>query len=199
MSKKNREHPSSLAEAMLSTLLTEREKHDLLGDYAEYYREISDHKGRFIANLWYWMQIANLIPKTIWNSTKWRFIMFKNYLKIAFRNLRKHKGFTFINMFGLAVGMACVIFILLYVDFELSYDNYHDHADRIYRIVNEQTTSNGLSYHAGVTSPLGPAVKENLPQVENMTRILRSQSKKESFLPIRRSLKCFLLDGSRVI
>jgi len=59
--------------------------------------------------------------------------MFKNYLKIAFRNLRKHKGFSFINISGLAIGMACAIFIMLYVDFELSYDNFHDDADRIYR------------------------------------------------------------------
>ena len=103
--------------------------------------------------------------------------MFKNYLKIAFRNLRKHKGFSFINISGLAIGMACAIFIMLYVDFELSYDNFHDDADRIYRIVNEQTTSNGIRYYAGVTAGMGPTIKDNLPQVENMARIVRLQPK----------------------
>ena len=103
--------------------------------------------------------------------------MFKNYLKIAFRNLRKHKGFSFINISGLAIGMACAIFIMLYVDFELRYDNFHENADRIYRIVNEQTTSNGIRYYAGVTPAMGPAIKDNLPQVENMARVVRSEPK----------------------
>ena len=103
--------------------------------------------------------------------------MFKNYIIIAFRNLRKHKGFSFINISGLAIGMACAIFIMLYVDFELSYDNFHDDADRIYRIVNEQTTSNGIRYYAGVTAGMGPAIKNNLSQVENVARIVRSEPK----------------------
>jgi len=60
--------------------------------------------------------------------------MIKNYLKIALRNLRKHKGYTFINITGLAVGLACCLLIVLFVRDELSYDRYHDNADRIYRI-----------------------------------------------------------------
>ncbi len=60
--------------------------------------------------------------------------MFKNYLKIAVRNLRKHKGYTFINIFGLAVGMTCCLLIMLYVQHELSYDRFHQNANRIFRI-----------------------------------------------------------------
>lgn len=60
--------------------------------------------------------------------------MIKNYLKIALRNIRNHKGYSFINIFGLAVGMACCILILLWVQDELSYDRFHEHRDRIYRV-----------------------------------------------------------------
>lgn len=64
--------------------------------------------------------------------------MLKNYLKIAFRNLLKHKAYSFINIAGLALGMACGIMILQWVRFELSYDAFHPNAERIYRVVQEQ-------------------------------------------------------------
>ena len=63
--------------------------------------------------------------------------MFKNYMKIALRNLLKFKVYSFINISGLAIGMACCVLILLYVQDELSYDKYHQNADRIYRFVTD--------------------------------------------------------------
>ena len=60
--------------------------------------------------------------------------MIRNYLKLTLRNLKKHKGYSFINIAGLAIGMACCILILLYVADELSYDNYHENVNRIYRV-----------------------------------------------------------------
>ena len=60
--------------------------------------------------------------------------MLRNYLKIALRNIKKHKGYSFINITGLAVGMACCTLILLYVRDELRYDRFHENADRIYRL-----------------------------------------------------------------
>ena len=61
--------------------------------------------------------------------------MFQNYLKIAFRNIMKHKIHAAINIFGLAIGMACCMLILFYVQDELSYDRFHEDADRIHRVV----------------------------------------------------------------
>jgi putative ABC transport system permease protein len=61
--------------------------------------------------------------------------MFKNYFKIAFRNLWKYKGFSAINIIGLASGLACFILIALYVADELSYDKYNEKANRIYRLM----------------------------------------------------------------
>ena len=60
--------------------------------------------------------------------------MLKNFLKTAFRNLIKHKGYSLLNILGLAIGMACCLLILVYVQDELSYDRFHENADRIYRI-----------------------------------------------------------------
>ena len=65
--------------------------------------------------------------------------MIKSYIKTALRNLWKFKGYTLINILGLAIGMACVMLIMLYVRSELSYDTFHKHADRIYRLNIEAT------------------------------------------------------------
>jgi putative ABC transport system permease protein len=100
--------------------------------------------------------------------------MFKNYLKIAFRNLLGHKGYTFINVAGLAVGMACCILILLYVRYELSYDRYHDQADRIYRVsLHGRLAGNDVNV-TYTCVPLAPTLVNEYPEVLHATRLRRA-------------------------
>ncbi len=75
--------------------------------------------------------------------------MFRNYLLIAFRSLRKNKGHAFVNVAGLALGITCSIVIFLIIRFELSYDNYHDESHRIFRIVTEFTKSDPNGHSVG--------------------------------------------------
>jgi len=82
--------------------------------------------------LWFYV-LRSFVP-SLKNSISWRMMMFHNYFKVAFRNLRRQKLYSAINMIGLSIGITCVLFILFYVQHELSYDRYHDKADRIYRI-----------------------------------------------------------------
>ncbi|MFH1944745.1 MAG: ABC transporter permease, partial [Acidobacteriota bacterium] len=97
--------------------------------------------------------------------------MFLSYIKTAFRNLRKYKGYSFINIAGLAVGIACCILILLWVQDELSYDGFHDKADRLHRVVEEQTYAGGDTLKVAVTpAPLAPALKEEFPEIEAVCR-----------------------------
>ena len=97
--------------------------------------------------------------------------MLRNYLKIAWRNLRKQRGLTFINIFGLAMGLACCLLIMLYVADELSYDRYNTKADRIYRL-NSDIKFGGNDVQMAVTpDPLGPTLKQNYPQVEQFVRL----------------------------
>ena len=95
--------------------------------------------------------------------------MFKNYLKIACRNIIKHKAFSAINVTGLALGMACCLLILFWVQDELSYDTFHQNSGRIFRIVSDWPKNNwdGMP---GTPSPLAPAVQEQLPEVESAAR-----------------------------
>jgi putative ABC transport system permease protein len=98
--------------------------------------------------------------------------MFKNYLKIAFRNISRYKGYSFINIFGLTIGIICCIFIFLYVDHEMSYDRYHANHDRIFRVAEDIQTKSSNRIFAPVSPPLAPALKENFPQVEYAGRFL---------------------------
>ncbi|MEP2771049.1 MAG: ABC transporter permease [Fulvivirga sp.] len=89
--------------------------------------------------------------------------MLKNYIKIAFRNIRNQKSYAFINIFGLAIGMAATILILLFVQDELSYDRYHEKSDRIYRVSREWVDENGkTSLHLGhCAPPFGPLLQND--------------------------------------
>lgn len=99
--------------------------------------------------------------------------MFKNYLKIAFRNLLKQKGYSFINILGLAIGIACCILILLFVQDELSFDKFHEKHDRIFRVVEERENPDGSKLITPLSSGLiGEEAKNVLPQVEESAAVI---------------------------
>ena len=96
--------------------------------------------------------------------------MIKNYVKIAFRNLLKHKLYSVINIFGLAVGIACCVLIALYVANEWSYDEFHSKSDRIYRAWVQETTPEGREIlNTSTPVPLAGALEQNIPEVEHAT------------------------------
>ena len=100
--------------------------------------------------------------------------MLINYIKIAFRNIKKYKAYSFINLAGLAVGMSACILILLWVQNELSYNRFHEKADQLYRAVEHERMSDGrtLSYPLFPTG-FGPALKKDYPQVLETARFRR--------------------------
>ncbi|HEY4205779.1 MAG TPA: ABC transporter permease [Puia sp.] len=100
--------------------------------------------------------------------------MIRNYLKIAFRNMAKYKVISFINLFGLTVGITCCLLILTYIIHETSYDKYNSKADRIYRVTRSFNNKEGISsLHLGaVAPPYGPLLKNEFPDIEKVTRLL---------------------------
>lgn len=101
--------------------------------------------------------------------------MFKNYLKIAWRNLWKQKVFTLINVGGLTIGLTVGLLLLLWVQNELSYDRYNKNWERIYRLTTNIRV-NGSSYISSlVPDPMGPTMVSEYPQVEKMVRLLTSR------------------------
>src|SRR5713226_10512007 len=106
-----------------------------------------------LAFLWVLIESGNQIKQP----------MLRNYFKIAFRNIVRHKAFAAINIAGLVIGMACSIFILLWVQNELSYDKFHKNAATIYRISAGGATNSG---------PMVPELKAKIPAIKNFVRLL---------------------------
>ncbi|HEY4613405.1 MAG TPA: ABC transporter permease [Bacteroidota bacterium] len=97
--------------------------------------------------------------------------MFSNYIKIAIRNLLKHKAYSVINIAGLAVGLVCCLLIGLYVQDELSYDRYHEKIARLYKVVTDSRTPEKESRFALTPAPLGETFLRDFPEVESYVRL----------------------------
>ncbi len=97
--------------------------------------------------------------------------MFRNYFKVATRNLLKHKFYAIINVLGLAIGMTCCLLIFLYVRHELSYDTFHTKADRIYRVVTDIKTPTETLNIDITSAPMPAYMKADFPEVEDMVRL----------------------------
>lgn len=97
--------------------------------------------------------------------------MFKNYLKVALRNLLKQKGYSVINILGLAIGMTSCLLIFLYVVDELKFDRFHDKADSIYRLNWDFKSPNNEGLGSGTPPPLAAALVHELPEVKAVTRL----------------------------
>jgi putative ABC transport system permease protein len=102
--------------------------------------------------------------------------MIVNYLKIAWRILIRQKAFSFVNILGLAIGMAACVLIVQYMSFELSYDNFHKNGDNIYRIKHQNYSQGNLIENLPKTySAVGPALKAQFPEVQEMTRVSKTE------------------------
>ena len=98
--------------------------------------------------------------------------MLKNYFTIALRNLKKHKGFSFINIFGLAVGLTCCMLITLYIYHEYSYDRYHEKGSRIYQLGAVFESKGEAQNQPTVPAALSEALKQDFPEIEERARLL---------------------------
>ena len=102
-----------------------------------------------------------------------QYAMFKNYYTIAWRNLLKKKAYSFINIFGLGLGIACCLLIFMFVQDELSYDNYHEKKDRIYRLVHGESAIDSVGnpaypFWVWGNAPVGPALKQDFPEIDKV-------------------------------
>ena len=167
---KNKKYPPRLGEWILRGCLRNEDSHHRLGDFQEAYQIIVETEGKYRAARWYWGQVVRSIPQFVKNSLYWSTAMLNNYIKIAFRNLKKSKGYSFINISGLAIGMACCLLIILYIQDELSYDTFHLNADRIFRVV-ASTLEDGTPTNANGIFGTGPALKKDFPEVVDFVRI----------------------------
>jgi putative ABC transport system permease protein len=160
-----RRKPPGVVSRLLNVFDTQDEPYPIHGDFDEEYYEIVQEKGTAAARRWYRGHFFRSLPFLVKDAIYWRFVMFRNYLKIALRHISRYKGYSFINVFGLAIGMACCILILLWVQDELSFDKFHENADDIYRL----TTTTPTSVWSSSPWALMPTLKEEFPEVNKGT------------------------------
>jgi len=162
--------PPKIASWMLNCMAVSGEEYSLIGDFEEEYHEMAREIGTAKARSWFRMQAFRSIPSFIKHKVYWSIQMFKNYMKIALRNIKRHKGYSFINIFGLAAGIACCILIFLWVQDEFSYDKFHDNGDNLYLVGTHQRLGSRTATSSGTPPALGPAFKQEYPEIVNSAR-----------------------------
>jgi putative ABC transport system permease protein len=163
-----RDTPPSALERILKAFLYGTDTESVPGDFAEIHRRIQRDRGRMRASGWYIGQILRLLPSYLFHQIYWMTAMIKNHLMIAIRLLRRHTGYSIINIAGLTVGMACFLLIAMWVRDELSYDRWHEHADHTHWVIYRQPDSSKFStYGCGA---LGPALQSRYPEITHFSR-----------------------------
>ena len=173
MQKPNLKKPPRLAEFLLRFFVPDN--FDLVGagDFEEVYNNILKENGWLKAVSWYWFQVLRSFPIFVKDSFLRGGAMIRNYFKVAFRNIKKNKVYSIINIFGLSIGLACVILIFLFIKDELSFDKFHENSDNIYRLTTNFHKADGSISQkmTSVVIPHGPAMKEFFPEVNRCVRV----------------------------
>ena len=169
MSSKNK--PPKLLVWMLRRILPGYADDTNIGDFEEEYAQTAADRGRLFANFWFLFHIGKSIPPFVADAIRSRLVMLKNYATITWRNIKRHKTYSFINIAGLAVGLACCLLIALWIMDEQSYDRFHENRDRLYRVVVDQPSSAGMRKIVATPPPLGPALKNDFPEIVETTRL----------------------------
>ncbi|MBN1273239.1 MAG: ABC transporter permease [Candidatus Aminicenantes bacterium] len=173
MKKAQKKLPPRIAGWIISRLARYEKEHALANALEVDYFDMRARRGAFLSRCWYWFCAFGVLFHYIKFSLLWSLVMFKNYLKITLRNLRKQKGYSFINISGLVLGLTCFMLVSLYVRYELSCDKYHERYERIYRIINHQPEKNYMNsdYFAWTQGPLAPTLMDKYPEIESAVRM----------------------------
>lgn len=161
---------------------------DLMEVYNERLRESGKWKAdrKFITDVLLLFRPGIIRPVQRHNNLN-QLDMYKNYFKIALRNLWSNKSFSFINIFGLATGMTSCVLIMLYVSDEMHYDKHHKDGHRVYRIASEVADEKWVA----APGPMAEGLKKDFPEVEQSTRLLRFPGAEKMLLKDEQSKKQF--------
>ncbi len=166
----------TMLDRIIRSIFDSEKHYGYYGDIKEIFFDIAEDKGSFKALFWLFMQIARGLPSLIANNMQRSKSMLKNYLKMALRKIHRQKGYSFINIFGLTIGLTCFILVAAFVRNELSYDKYHENAEDLYYISKFYPDGTGSGSYGITPAPLAQHIKTNYPEVLNSARIIRGRS-----------------------
>jgi len=200
--------PPRLAEYLLRWYSERAHIDDLQGDIEELFHEDIKNHNVAKANFRYWRRVISLVFSYAiekrkrdaayhhFSNTQFNSGMFKNYFKTATRNLSRHKFFTTLNVFGLALGMSLNLLFVAMVVFTFQFDNFHTNKDNIYRVITHvRDRQDNPSY---ASAPIGTAqlLKGNFTGVEKVVRIHQSANKEARYGNTTFSLKKYFVDAA---
>ncbi len=172
MTKKGKKSPPRIAKWIISRLSFYEKEHALADAIETDYFDIRARHGAFLSWMWYWICMVETLFHYVRFYFLWSTVMFKNYLKIAFRCIKRRKIYSFINITGLAIGMAAAMLILLWVRDERSYDRFHANDERIFRAAQVFHYDDYHLETANTPAILAPTILETCPEVELVTRVM---------------------------
>jgi len=162
---KKRCFPLWFAGIVFKVLLAEEAYKERAGDIEEIYSSIYNERGALSAKLWLLWEVIKAIPAFIKESVYWRSVMFQNYLKVALRNIKRQKVFSFINIVGLSIGLTVSILIFLLVRYERTYDSFQQNIDTLFRVADADYSTTAAN--------LGQALKQEFPEIKHTARVVR--------------------------
>jgi putative ABC transport system permease protein len=158
-------HLRELIDEKLNAGLTEEEAFHYAHDKVGNVEEVSGE---------YYSVISNSNKRPPWKQHPYFPSMLTNYFKLARRQFFRNKGYSFINILGLSIGLACMIILVAFIKNELSYDNFYKNKDRLYRVYIESEYEGETVNVAPVMLPFALAIKADIPEIEAVTRISRN-------------------------
>ncbi|MFC1724796.1 ABC transporter permease, partial [candidate division KSB1 bacterium] len=172
---KNRYTKLKYLTSLLRLIMPRDDYIELSGDIEETFHTKSKTSGYFRAIAWFWVHLFKSLPQLLLTKIQWSFVMFFNYLKITFRNFFKHKLFSFINVAGLAIGIAACMTIYLWVQDELNYDSFHSKSNRIFRVERDVNGENFSGRWPILSGPYGPTLANVYPEILSCARLWRME------------------------
>ncbi len=140
-------------------------------DFESEYARRLEVEGRRRARLWAGACALRSAFSYLPTAVRWSFIMHAHQFKVAWRNLKRHPGYSFINIAGLALGVAAGLFVLVYVGDELSYDRFHAKAGRTYRLVQNIHVDDRIDSAVPGPAIQAPTLKQEFPEIESVARL----------------------------
>lgn len=163
-------HPPRFPEWIIRRLAWDEDRIAIQENLREEYLTIAETRGSRLAGLWYWTHMIRSFFPFVKYAVYWRLVMFKNYLKVALRNVKKHRSFSFIHISGLAIGMACCMLIALWVQDELNYERFNENIDDIFIVIHWNDTHQTKVYGPSIPAPLLPLLKDKYAGIKHASR-----------------------------
>jgi putative ABC transport system permease protein len=162
--------PPKIPEFLLKYMFPDNDCYTTVCDIEEDYKYLLSEKGKYFANLWYWLQLFLALPHFFKQKIYWSTTMFKNYVLIAIRNLKKNRLHTYINILGLSIAFGCFLLIFSFIRYEYTFDKFHENADDIFELYTKAYFDEDPIW-TGTQAPIGPILTSQFPEIKSAARV----------------------------